>query len=606
MADAKQAKPSGTSQTDWSLAKRVFQYVRQDKRWFWLVLVLTPLGVLADVLQPVLLKIGIDDHIRKGDLDGLGLVAIAFAGTVLFAWLSASLGYHALQRVSLRGLARLRSSIFSHVMSQGARFFDKRHAGSLMTRTINDVDAVYESLARGAIQLMTNFLAIVGMLVAMLALDPGLTLVAFLFSPVIYFIVGWFRRGLRPLSLKIRETLSALNGYFAERVFGMSVVQLYGAEDVSAETFDVMSREYMHAYHKSNWLDAGLYAVMDGMSALATAAVVWFVAVHFDPSLGKTEGALTIGLLVAFIDYLGRIFVPIRELSGQIATLQRSFAALEKIFQLLDTDERLPEGTRVLGPVAGSAGLAGGRAARGEVRFEHVRFRYAPERPEVLKGIDLSLAPGEVVAVVGATGSGKSTLGKLLTRMYSGYEGRISIDGIELGELRMDSIRDAVTVVHQDVWLMEGTIADNVRLGDARISDADVRDAIRESRAAMFVDELPGGVLAKVAERGKNLSSGERQLLSIARAMARKAPIVILDEATASVDSMTERQIDLALESLFRTHTVLVIAHRLQTIQKANRIVVLHQGEVVETGSHAELMARGGRYKVLVETGFAL
>lgn len=600
MADA---KSSGRDRGDWGLAKRVFQYVRQDKRWFWLVLVLTPLGVIADVLQPVLLKIGIDDHIAKDDLDGLTTVAIAFAGTVIFAWLSASLGYHALQRVSLRGLARLRSAIFTHVMGQGARFFDRRHAGSLMTRTINDVDAVYESLARGAIQLMTNALAIVGMLVAMLVLDPGLTLVAFLFSPVIWFVVGFFRRGLRPLSLKIRETLSALNGYFAERVFGMSVVQLYGAEDVSAETFDKMSREYMHAYHKSNWLDAGLYAVMDGMSALATAAVVWFVAVHFDPSLARTEGALTIGLLVAFIDYLGRIFVPIRELSGQIATLQRSFAALEKIFQLLDTDERLPEGTRVLGPAVDPVG---GRAARGEVRFEGVRFRYAPERPEVLKGIDLSLAPGEVVAIVGATGSGKSTLGKLLTRMYAGYEGRISIDGIELGELRMDSIRDAVTVVHQDVWLMEGTVADNVRLGDPRIGDADVRQAIRESRAGMFVDELPEGLASKVAERGKNLSSGERQLLSIARAMARKAPIVILDEATASVDSMTERQIDLALEALFEHHTVLVIAHRLQTIQKADRIVVLHQGEVVETGNHAELMALGGRYKLLVETGFAL
>jgi ATP-binding cassette subfamily B protein len=426
----------------------------------------------------------------------------------------------------------------------------------------------------------------------MLLLNPGLTLIAFLFSPIIWFIVGWFRRRLRPISLEIRETLSRLNGYFAERVFGMTVVQLYGAEEVSARRFDEMSHAYMKAYHRSNWLDAGLYAVMDGMSALAIAAVVWWVALHFDPA---GDSALTLGILVAFIDYLGRIFVPIRELSGQIATLQRSFAALEKIFELLDTDERVPEGTRQLP-----------QPVRGAVRFEGVRFRYAPERPEVLKGIDLALEPGEVVAVVGATGSGKSTLGKLLTRMYAGYEGRISIDGHELGDLQAAAIRRAVTVVHQDVWLMEGSVADNVRVGDPAVSDADVEQACRDSRAMLFVGELEDGIGAQVAERGRNLSSGERQLLSIARAMAKKAPIVILDEATASVDSMTERQIDLALEALFAEHTVLVIAHRLQTIQKADRIVVLHDGLIVEQGSHAELMALGGRYKLLVETGFAL
>lgn len=593
--NAKGRDAKAETATDWSLAKRVFEFVREDKKWFGLILALTPLGVLANVLQPVLLKIGIDDHIAVRDSDGLGVVALAFAGTVLFGWLSASLGYHALQHVSLRGLARLRSGIFAHIMQQGASFFDKRHAGSLMTRTINDVDAVYESLARGAISLMTNLLMIIGMLVAMLILDVRMTLVAFLFSPLIWFIVGWFRRRLRKISLKIRETLSRLNGYFAERVFGMTVVQLYGAEEVSAREFERMSHEYMTAYHKSNWLDAGLYAVMDGMSALAMAAVVWFVAVNFDPKLANVEGAITIGLLVAFIDYLGRIFIPIRELSGQIATLQRSFAALERIFKLLDTDACIPEGTREL-PAD----------ATGHVRFEGVRFRYGPERPEVIKGVDLELKPGEVVAIVGATGSGKSTLGRLLTRMYAGYEGRISIDGVELNELRAEAIRRAVTVVHQDVWLMEGTIAENIRLADPAIDDDAIREACDKARASMFVDELADGIGSRVAERGKNLSSGERQLLSIARAMARKAPIVILDEATASIDSMTERQIDRALEVLFATHTVLVIAHRLQTIQKADRIVVLHHGEIVEAGSHDELMARQGRYKLLVETGFAL
>lgn len=588
MAEPHEAPP----RTDFSLLRRVAAYVREDRTWLWLVLLLTPLGVAAEVIQPVLLKIGIDEHIARGDLAGLGLIAGIFAAAVFFAWLSSSLGYHALQRVSLRGLARLRSAIYDHVMNQSGRFFDKRHAGSLMTRTINDVDAVYESLARGAIQLLTNLLTIIGMLVSMLLMDASLTLVAFLFSPIIWFVVGWFRKRLRPISLEIRETLARLNGYFAERIFGMTVVQLYGAERISIATFDEMSERYMKAYHKSNWLDAGLYAVMDGMGALATAAIVWFFALQFT---GDAESSLTLGLLVAFVDYLGRIFVPIRELSGQIATLQRSFAALEKIFALLDTDERVPDGKKSLAtPVVG------------HVELDKVRFRYAPELPEVLKGIDLDIRPGRVIAIVGATGSGKSTIGKLLTRMYGSYDGSITLDGVELKDLACRDVRDTITVVHQDPWLMEGTVADNIRLGDTRISDAEIEKAGELSRASTFIAELPGGYGAHITERGKNLSTGQRQLLSIARALARKAPIVILDEATASVDPMTERHIDEALEALFRERTVIVIAHRLQTIRKADTIVVLHQGEVAESGSHDELIARGGRYRDLVETGFAL
>lgn len=576
--------------TDLALLKRIGPYIREDRHYLWLVLLLTPLGVIAEVAQPTLLKIGIDEHIATGDLDGLGSVALVFVGTVFLAWLSASLGYSALQRVALRGLARIRRAIFRHVTAQGARFFDRRHAGSLMTRTINDVDAVYESLARGAIQLLTNALQIIFMLIAMLRLDFQLTVVAFLFSPLIYFVVAWFRRRLRPISARIRETLSSLNGYFAERIFGMTVVQLYGAERVSQTTFDGMSRSYMKAYHQSNWLDAGLYAVMDGMSALAIGAVVWFVAAQVtDPS-----SALTIGLLVAFVEYLGRIFEPIRELSGQIAMLQNSFAALEKIFGLLDSGDAITPGSITL------------ERPTGEVTLRGVRFRYAPDRPEVLKGIDMEVRPGEVVAVVGATGSGKTTIGKLLLRMYDGYEGQILVDGKELRDIRPESVRDTITVVHQDVWLMEGSIAENVTLGDPRISRDDVVRAGKMSRAAEFVDTLPGGWDYQITERGQNLSTGQRQLLAITRAMARQAPLVILDEATSSVDSMTEKQIDLAMVELFRTRTVIVIAHRLQTIQKADRIVVLHQGEVVEQGSHAELMAKAGRYKVLVETGFEL
>jgi ATP-binding cassette subfamily B multidrug efflux pump len=590
VADAK--KPE--DKTDWSLAKRLFDYVRADKKWLIVVLILTPLGVLADVLQPVLLKIGIDEHITPRDLSGLGMVAVAYAGTVLFAWLSASLGYHALQKVSLRALARLRSAIFNHVMAQGSRFFDKRHAGSLMTRTINDVDAVYESLARGAIQLLTNSLAIVGMLVSMLILDPGLTLVAFLFSPIIYFVVGWFRRRLRPISLQIRESLSALNGFFAERVFGMTVLQLYGAEKVSADKFDEMSKEYMVAYHRSNWLDAGLYAVMDGMSALATGG---------RRLLGRDPVRRRPRALGHLDRRVGRVHrLPRPHLRAHPRALRTDRDAAAQLRRARE-DLRAARHEREVPPRHAQA--AGPREGRRVVRGGALPLRArAPRR-----------AQGHRSEARRGRGRGRrrrDRLGQVHARQAPDPH-VLGLRGAHCDRRRRARrapgdrrARRGDRRAPRRVWLMEGTIADNIRLGDMSITDADIIEAVRLSRAAMFVDELPLGIQAHVAERGRNLSSGERQLLSIARAMARKAPIVILDEATASVDSMTERQIDAALETLFETHTVLVIAHRLQTIQKADRIVVLHQGEVVETGNHLELMALGGRYKLLVETGFAL
>ncbi|MFT7581353.1 MAG: ATP-binding cassette subfamily B multidrug efflux pump [Myxococcota bacterium] len=602
-----QATAAPAVPSDWRLVRRAWSFLYADRRWFWVIAIMTPLGVLANIAQPYLLKVGIDDYIAKGDIDGLGLVALAFAGVVIAGWLTSSLGFYTLQFVSLRGLVRIRRAIFVHVMGQGARFFDRRTTGSLMTRTVNDVDAIDESLARGGIELLTDLLTIVGMLIAMFILDWRLTLVTFAFSPLIWLVVAWFRRRLRPLSLIIRKTLSRLNGFFAEQIYGMSLTQLYGAEPKSRKRFDAMSRKYMDAYHKSNWLDAGLYAVMDGMSALAIGALVWFAALQ----IGDPESAVTFGLLVAFIDYVSRIFVPIREFTGRIATLQRAIAALERIFGLLDSDDRIAPGhikADQLGALVNSADPDGPRTGRlsGHVRFDDVSFAYADDRPTVLQSVGFEVQAGEVVALVGATGSGKTTVGKVLTRMYDGYTGSIQLDGHELRDIDSATVRDQINVVHQDVYLFDGTIHENIRLWSDAVDDAAVTKALALSRAEHFVRELPNGADTVLTERGGNLSTGQRQLLAIARAMARKAQIVILDEATASVDSVTEKLIDEATAILFADRTVLVIAHRLSTIQKADRILVLDHGQVVEQGSHSELMALDGRYKLLVETGFAL
>ena len=510
---SKDPGPSGTANgadkpTDWALLKRVWPFVRKDRRWFWLVLTMTPLGVLMGVLQPVILREGIDGSIATGDLSGLALISLALVGTVVGGWLFRSLGFYALQYLSLRGLARLRSATFNHVMGQGARFFDTKTTGSLMTRTINDVDAVYESLARGAIMLLTDLLTIVGMLTAMLLMDWRLTLVTFAFSPLIWAVVNVFRRRLRPLSLTIRKTLSQLNGYFAEQIYGISLTQLYGADDKAKARFDETSHRYMRAYHASNWLDASLYAIMDGMASLAIGAVVWFTAVQLD---GPDTG-LTLGLLVAFIEYIGRVFVPIREFTGRVASIQRAVAALERIFGLLDTSDRVPSGKTPLPSI------------EGHIAFNDVSFAYNEGRPDVLRGVSLKVAPGEVVAIVGATGSGKTTIGKVLTRMYGGYRGSITLDGHELTSLRTDDVRRHITVVHQDVVLFDGDAAFNIGLDVPEVDMDTITEAARLSRAAQVIASWPDGYQSKISERGGNLSSGERVRKRFSAERAARVP----------------------------------------------------------------------------------
>ena len=570
--------------SDWGRLRRTAPYLRGDG-WLYLIAVLcAPASALLTVTQPYLLKVAIDQHIVPQQLDGLAQAALLYLGAVVIAFAMETAYTLTLSYAAMRTITRIRRHVYRHTLGLAQSFWDREPTGKLLTRATSDVEALGETLTAGAITILLDVMLVLGILTAMLALDPWLTAVMVFVAPVLAVAIEGIRRVLRRLYLKVRTSIAALNAYTAERLTGLKVVQLYSDEARALEGFRQRNRAYRDATIKTNVWDALLYAIVDGMSSVTMALMLWYGASDW------FDTPVTAGLLAAFIDYVSKLFTPIREFSAKLAVIQRANSALEKIFSLLDHEERVPEGTVEAHDV------------RGTLTVRDLHFAYG-DGPDVLKGIDLDLAQGEVVALVGRTGSGKTTLGKLLLRSYGGYRGSMRLDGTEHSDLTTASVRQAVGMVHQDVQLYPGTVRFNLALG-AELSDAQLQEAIDLANAGPVVERL-GGLDGRIEHEGRNVSVGEAQLLAFARTMAHDAPVVILDEATASVDTLTEERIQRATQALLDRKTVLVIAHRLSTVVGADRILVLHAGEVIERGSHEELMAAGGAYRELFDSQFA-
>ncbi|CAN5478993.1 ABC transporter ATP-binding protein [soil metagenome] len=582
---------------DLRLLKRIAKYVRPHRAMLgaWVIFML--LGIAFELAQPLLFVYALQHHILDGKIGMLPWDALGYMGLVLAQGASGFCEQWFLQLAGQRTMHDLRISIFDHVLAQRAAFFDRIPVGRLMTRMTNDIESLNEMFAQGAITLIADAIKAVAIVVIMFAIDVKLSLLTLSTLPLVFVLVEVARRAMRKSFRQIRVRLAAMNAFAQEHLFGIRVIHLLGRGKIARREYDEVNAGHRDAYLLQIQADAAMYALVEAIGYMATALIIWWAAGH------RIEDAATIGIVVVFIEYITKFFIPIRDLSAKYAVMQGAMASSERIFQLLDTEE-------YDGAVSGGGGTTQGqlrepdRAVRSpSIEMHDVHFSYGAE--PVLRGIDLSVPRGATVAVVGATGSGKSTVIKLLTRLYERDRGSIKLDGEDIRELGLADLRRRITVVSQDVTLFAGTLRDNITLGKTH-SQADLDAAVKRvgldralARRAGSVDSALG---EKVAERGANFSAGERQLVAFARALLRDPEVLVLDEATAHVDPEAEVLIEKGVHELMKGRTTLVIAHRLSTIRNADLIVVMDKGLIVEQGTHDELVAKGGLYAALEKT----
>ena len=537
-------------------------------------------GSALQLVQPYLIKLAIDRYIAAGDLSGLNRMALAFLAILVGSFACEYVQTFAMQLTGQRIMFDLRMQIYRHLQRLDIQFYDRNPVGRLMTRVTTDVDVLNDLFTSGVITVFGDVFTLAGIMIVMLSLNWRLALVAFAVLPLIVLVTQWFRRNVRESYRTVRTWIAKINAYLQENIGGMATVQLFRREQRNFRRFDEINQGHRDANLESIFYYAVFYPAIEAIGALAAALIIWYGGSRV------LAGALTLGALVAFIQYSQRFFRPISDLSEKFNLLQASMASSERIFTLLDT------GVVIRNP---EAPVARASPARGHIAFDHVSFGYGTDA-RVLHDISFEVAPGERVGIVGATGAGKSTIINLLMRFYDVSTGAIRIDGVDVREMALDDLRALFSLVLQDVQLFAGTIGDNVRLGNRAITDLDIRRAVEAVHADRFIDRLPGGLASPVAERGATLSVGQKQLLSFARALAFNPRILVLDEATSSVDTETELLIRDALKVLMAGRTTIAIAHRLSTIQDMDKILVLHKGELREAGTHQQLLAQRGIY----------
>jgi ATP-binding cassette subfamily B multidrug efflux pump len=572
---------------DARLLRRLLGYLRPYRWHAGAALVLLVLQSGVALIGPRLTQQALDAAIPRQDLGLLGLLAALYVGTLLFEFVVEYGGALLTTWIGQRVMYDLRMEIFERLQRLSIPFYDGNPVGRLMTRVTSDVETLNELFSSGVVTIFGDVFTLVAIMAMMLAIDWRLALVTFAVIPLVWLTAAIFRRRVREAFRDIRLRLARLNAFLQERLSGMRVVQLFGREPSSARRFAELNREHLDAHLRSITIYAVFFPVVEVLTAVAMALLLWY------GGLRVLDGTLTVGILAAFIQYTRRFFQPLQDLSEKFNLLQSAMASSERVFALLDEPVTVPE------PAPATAARLP-RPVAGEVRFEGVWFRYRPEGPWVLRDISFTASPGRTIALVGHTGAGKTTIVNLLLRFYDPERGRITVDGVDIRELSTGELRSVIGFVQQDLFLFTGDILHNLTL-DAPIGPEAARLAAHRVGADRFIERLPSGYAHRLGERGRSLSVGERQLLSFARALALDPRILVLDEATSSVDAEAEAQIQRAIAELMAGRTSIVVAHRLSTILHADEILVLHHGEIRERGSHRELLALRGLYERLYQ-----
>jgi len=598
---------------DARLMRRLLQYLRPYRRQVAVAFAAIIVGSTASLAQPYLIKTAIDRYIAVGRTEGLDRLAALYFVILVAAFAAEYVQTWTLQLTGQRIMFDLRMAIYGHLQRLDLRYYDRNPVGRLMTRVTSDVDVLNDLFTSGVITVFGDVFSLVGIMAVMLWMNWRLALVAFATMPLIVIVTQWFRRNVRESYRVVRGWIARINAFLQENITGMMTVQLFRREALNFARFDDIDAKHRDANIESIFYYAVFYPAIEAVSSLASALIIWYGG-------GRViQHALTLGALVAFIQYAQRFFRPISDMSDKFNVLQAAMASSERIFGLLDEPIVVaPPTTAVARPAP----------AAGHIRFENVWFSYTTSVPDsrppsptadlrprvsgteveedwVLRDVSFEVRPGERIGIVGATGSGKTTMINLLLRFYDVQRGRITIDGVDVRELDLADLRGLFSLVLQDVHLFSGTVADNIRLGNPAIDADRVRRAAEAVHADPFIARLPGGYQSAVAERGATLSVGQKQLLSFARALAFDPRVLILDEATSSVDTETELLIRDALRVLMAGRTTIAVAHRLSTIQDMDRILVVHKGTLREQGTHQELLAQRGIYFKLFELQYS-
>jgi ATP-binding cassette, subfamily B, multidrug efflux pump len=576
---------------DGALMRRLLKYLRPYRWHVVLGIVLSILVSSLEAVRPYFTKVAVDVNIARKDPEGLLQTTLLFFAVMIVRGLIQYLNAYLTQWIGQRTIFDLRMEVFNHLQRLGLRFYDRNPIGRLITRVTNDVEVLNEMFSSGVVMVFSDVFTIIGILYFMFSMNWQLALVSLSVLPLLFYGTFLFRKKAREAYREVRLQIARINAFMQEHITGMVVDQVFSREARSFERFSAINAAHRDANIRSIFYYALFYPGVDLIGAIAVGLIVWYAGLE---ALG---GTITIGTVMAFLQFNEMFWRPIRDLSEKYNIMQTAMASSERLFKLLDDTTLVPD----------AAEPAPMPAVLGKIEFRNVWFSYAPAgngsgKPEwVLRNVSFTIEAGQTAAIVGHTGAGKTTIINLLMRFYDVQKGEILIDGINIASVPQRDLRRAMALVLQDVFLFSGDISSNINLGNEEISGERIRAAARVVGAHHFIEALPGGYDAEVKERGATLSVGQKQLVSFARALAYHPKVLILDEATSSVDTETELVIQRAIGKLLQGRTSIVIAHRLSTIQSANTIIVMHKGEVRETGTHQELLAQGGLYYKLYQ-----